>query len=133
MDEFSRHVHGEERDAWLENAAPAWARQLSRDDAEQVSATALADPSFNVRVFGVQLLFDRVSEARGAQAAAELVIRGDDLTPLLWSWMHASPAGTVERRLDMIRAELEARKGGLAPEQRQRVDRLLCPPGKRCR
>lgn len=131
--EFRAHLASPTRDAWLENDATSWMGALSPKDAAAVGELALADSSAGVRIFGTQVLFERVSEARGASAAADMIVRGDDVTPLMWSWLHARDPSMAERRLALIRGELESRKGRLTPEQRQRVDKLLCPGGSGCR
>lgn len=131
--EFQAHLRSPSRDAWFETDAADWMRTLSTVEASQVAEVALADAAPGIRIFGAQLLFDDVSEQRGASAAAGLVIRGDDLTPLGWSWLHSGDAAMTGRRLALIRGELESRKSRLTPQQRQRVDKLLCADESGCR
>jgi hypothetical protein len=59
----------------------------------------------------------------------DLLLRGDDLTALAWSWLHSGTPGELERRLADLRAALAAREPTMTPEQRQRAERLLCENG----
>lgn len=83
-------------------------------------------------------LFERGQERQGAKAAAELVLDGEDLTGLFYSWLHTGRPGTPQRRYVAISRALLDRYGDLSAVERQRADAFLCqedagyPPLETC-
>lgn len=119
-------------ETWLEDHGKVLARELSPSEAERVASVALDHPSPQVRIFAIALLFERVDEQKGAEAAALRLIKGDDLLGMLWGWMHAAPADIADRRLDLIRKEVQERLPSLADDERKRAEKLLCSQPSGC-
>lgn len=126
------HLSSAGAEAWLEQNGAALARDLSPEEAERVARAALQHPSPAVRVFGIGLLFERVDERTGAEAAATRALQGDDLTGLFWGWMHARPGAVTDRRLELIRKDVQSRLPNLAGEERARAEALLCASQSGC-
>ncbi|WP_460833590.1 hypothetical protein [Lysobacter humi (ex Lee et al. 2017)] len=125
-------VSSADAETWLDANGASLAKSLSPSEAERVAAAALAHPSLQVRLFGIGLLFERVDEDKGAQVAAARVVQGDDLTGMFWGWMHRRPADVADRRLALIRKEVQARLPTLVGDERTRAEQLLCAQPSGC-
>jgi len=129
---FFSHVHAADGAAWLEDNADAYAAGLSASDAQRLAARARADANAEVRLFAVRLLYARGDEAAAAEAAADLVLRGDDIKGLVWGWMHGSDPTVTERRMAAIRDAITRRAESLDPAQRARAIKAVCEHGEDC-
>ncbi len=126
------HIASSDGEAWLEQHGADLAKDLTASEAERVAHAAVDHSSPAVRIYGIGLFFERVDEQKGAEAAATRILKGDDLTGMVWGWMHARPAEVADRRLALIRKEVQERLPNLAGDERTRAEKLLCEPPSSC-
>lgn len=129
---ITTHLDTPDAESWIDSEGPRAVKSLSASESERVAEHALAHPSAAVRAFGVGLMFEKVDELKGARAAATQLIRGDDLTGMLWAWIHAAPPNVADRRLELIRKEVQNRLPSLTGQERMRAQKLLCGQSKGC-
>lgn len=132
IDAFFQHTQTAQAAAWLEEEAPGMVAPLSNADALKLAERALTHSDAAVRIFGLQLIYQRGFDDRGDQAAASLLLRGDDLTGLGWGWMHSGDPTLLERRLRGIRAAVSSRSATLRPDERKAAEAFLCEGREAC-
>lgn len=92
----------------------------------------MTHPDAAIRIYGLQLIYQLGLDARGDQAAAERLVKGDDLTALGWSWLHSSDPTLLERRLRGIREVISSRIETMQPAERKAAEEFLCGGREEC-
>ena len=129
---FFTHAEAGDGTRWLEEEADDHVARLTGDEALLIARRALAHANSDVRVYGLGLLYHLDHNDEADTAAAELLIRGDDLAGLGWGWLHSGDPALLESRLDGIRAALVRRLPSLPPERRQAAEAFLCTGQTAC-
>lgn len=132
IDAFFEHAEADKEHVWLEEAAPGFVATLPSDGALRLAERALAHPDAAVRAYGLQLLYQLGLDARGDLAAAELLVRGDDLTGIGWGWLHSGDPTLLERRLRGIREAVASRIETMRPAERKAAEEFLCEGREAC-
>lgn len=123
---FFRQAEAPSGDQWLDEHANGFVDTLPRATQIQIAERASTHRDANVRLYGAALFYKLGLDERGDQTAAELVIRGDDLTALGWAWLHSGDSTLMERRVEGIGRVLESRLPQLTALEQQRAQKFLC-------
>ncbi|MBJ6982031.1 hypothetical protein [Luteimonas sp. MC1572] len=132
VDAFFAHVEARDGARWLEEEADDHIATLADNDALALAHRALTHADADVRLYGLGLLYRFGLNDEADAAAAELLIRGDDLAGLGWGWLHSGDPTLLETRLDGIRAALVRRLPALPAERRQAAEAFLCTGQEAC-
>lgn len=129
---FFERIEADGGPAWMEAEGDAFVARLPRSSQVTLAELSTEHSNPGVRLFGLAWLYRLNLEQRADSAAAALVLRGDDLTGLAWTWMHSSDPALLGRRLDGIKRELRLRIPSMTPEERTRADKILCDGQSEC-
>ena len=132
VDAFFVHAESSDGARWLEEEADGYIAALRDEDALVLARRALAHVSPEVRLYGLGLLYRFGQPDEADAAAADLLVRGDDLAGLGWGWLHSGDPALLEIRLTGIRAALVRRLPSLPPERRKAVEAFLCAGQSAC-